>query len=338
LAIKIGINGFGRIGRNFFRSALKNKEFMDKFDLVAVNDLTNSKNLAYLLKYDSVHGVFDAKIDTRDNKIIVNDNEILVISERDPQNLPWKELGVELVLESTGLFRGRESAKKHLKAGVKKVVISAPSPNPDATIVLGVNEETYDKNNHNIISMASCTTNCLATMVKVLKDSFGVKRGFITTCHAYTNDQKLHDQPHRNWRRGRAAAASIIPTSTGAATSIGIVMPELAGKLDGLALRVPVPNGSITDLVVELNKEVSKDDINNAFKDYANNELKGILEYTEDEIVSMDIVGNPHSCIIDGLSTMVLDEKSGLVKIFGWYDNEWGYSCRLTDLFNFIVR
>lgn len=336
MAIKIGINGFGRIGRNFFRSALKNKEFMEKIEIVAVNDLTDSRNLAYLLKYDSVHGVLDAKVETRDDKIVVDSKEIRVISEPDPAKLPWKELGVEIVLESTGRFRDRESVEKHLKAGAKKVVISAPIKNPDATIVLGVNEGTYDKDKHNIISMASCTTNCLAMMIKVLKDEFGVKRGFITTCHAYTSDQRLQDLPHKNWRRGRAAAASIIPTTTGAASAIGIVIPELAGKLDGLALRVPVPNGSITDLVVELDKEVSKDDINNAFKDFANNELKGILEYTEDEIVSRDIIGNPHSCIIDGLSTMVVGAKSSLVKIFGWYDNEWGYSNRLIDLFKFI--
>jgi glyceraldehyde 3-phosphate dehydrogenase len=336
MAIKIGINGFGRIGRNFFRSALKNKEFMEKIEIVAVNDLTDSRNLAYLLKYDSVHGVLDAKVETRDDKIVVDSKEIRVISEPDPAKLPWKELGVEIVLESTGRFRDRESVEKHLKAGAKKVVISAPIKNPDATIVLGVNEGTYDKDKHNIISMASCTTNCLAMMIKVLKDEFGVRRGFITTCHAYTSDQRLQDLPHKNWRRGRAAAASIIPTTTGAASAIGIVIPELAGKLDGLALRVPVPNGSITDLVVELDKEVSKDDINNAFKDFANNELKGILEYTEDEIVSRDIIGNPHSCIIDGLSTMVVGAKSSLVKIFGWYDNEWGYSNRLIDLFKFI--
>jgi glyceraldehyde 3-phosphate dehydrogenase len=336
MAIKIGINGFGRIGRNFFRSALKNKEFMEKIEIVAVNDLTDSRNLAYLLKYDSVHGVLDAKVETRDDKIVVDGKEIKVISEPDPAKLPWKELGVEIVLESTGRFRDRESVEKHLKAGAKKVVISAPIKNPDATIVLGVNEGTFDKDKHNIISMASCTTNCLAMMIKVLKDEFGVRRGFITTCHAYTSDQRLQDLPHKNWRRGRAAAASIIPTTTGAASAIGIVIPELAGKLDGLALRVPVPNGSITDLVVELDKEVSKDDINNAFKDFANNELKGILEYTEDEIVSRDIIGNPHSCIIDGLSTMVVGAKSSLVKIFGWYDNEWGYSNRLIDLFKFI--
>jgi glyceraldehyde 3-phosphate dehydrogenase len=338
MAMKDGINGFGRIGRLFLRSALVDNEFKEKFKIVAVNDLTDSKNLAYLLKYDSVHGVLDAKVEAKEGAIVVDGREIKVISEPNPEKLPWKDLGVELVLESTGRFRKREDAEKHLKAGAKKVVISAPAGEPDVTIVLGANEGIYDKEKHNIISMASCTTNCLATMVKVLNDKFGLKRGFMTTCHAYTNDQRLLDLPHKKWRRGRAASVSIIPTTTGAAKAIGVVMPELEGKLTGVALRVPIANGSITDLVVELEKEVTKDDINNAFKEAAEKELKGILEYTEDEIVSNDIIGNPHSCILDGLSTMVIGERSNIVKVFGWYDNEWGYSAKLVDLFKYIVK
>mgnify|MGYP000108936881 CR=1 FL=1 len=338
MAIKLGINGFGRIGRLFFRAAIKDKEFMERFEIVAVNDLTDSKNLAYLLKYDSVHRVLNAEVEAKEGAIVVGGKEIKVISEPDPEKLPWKDLGVELVLESTGRFRDRENAEKHLKAGAKKVIISAPAKEPDVTIVPGVNEAVYDAEKHNIISMASCTTNCLAPMVKVLKESFGLKRGFMTTCHAYTNDQRLLDLPHKKWRRGRAACLSIIPTTTGAATVIGVVIPELAGKLDGIALRVPVPNASIVDLVAELEREVTKDEVNQAFKEAAEGALKGILQYTEEEIVSADVIGNPHSCVIDALSTMVLGERSSLVKVFGWYDNEWGYSCRLVDLFKHITK
>ena len=338
MSIKIGINGFGRIGRIFFRSALKDSEFNEKFEVVAVNDLTDTKNLAYLLKYDSVHGVLDAEVEAKDDSIAVDGKEIKVISQRDPEKLPWKDLGVEMVLESTGRFRDREGAAKHLKAGAKKVVISAPAKNPDVTIVLGANEGLYDKEKHNIVSMASCTTNCLSPMVKVLNDRFGLKRGFMTTIHAYTNDQQLLDLPHKDWRRGRAANVSIIPTSTGAALAIGEVLPELNGKLNGVAMRVPVPCGSITDLSVELEKEVTRDDVNGAYKEAAQKELKGILQYTEDELVSTDVVDNPHSCILDGLSTMVLGDKSSMVKVFGWYDNEWGYSTRLVDLFKYLVE
>lgn len=338
MAIKVGINGFGRIGRLFFRAALKDREFMKNFEIVVINDLTDSKNLAYLLKYDSVHGVFDGKIVSKGGAIAVNGKEIKVISEPDPEKLPWKDLDVEIVLESTGRFTDRENAEKHLKAGAKKVVISAPAKKPDVTVCLGVNEDAYDKEKHKIISMASCTTNCLAPMVKVLKESFGIKRGFITTCHAYTTNQQLLDLPHKKMRRGRAANLSIIPTTTGATKAIGIVIPELAGKLDGIALRVPVPNGSITDLIVELEKEVTKKEVNQAFKEAAKKGLKGILQYTEDEIVSVDIIGNPHSCVIDGLNTMVMGEKSNFIKVLGWYDNEWGYSCSLVDLMNFIIR
>jgi len=338
MSIKIGINGFGRIGRIFFRSALKDSEFNDKFEVVAVNDLTDTKNLAYLLKYDSVHGVLDCNVEAKDGSIAVDGKEIKVLSQRDPEKLPWKELGVEMVLESTGRFRDRESAAKHIKAGAKKVVISAPAKNPDVTIVLGANEKLYDKEKHDIISMASCTTNCLSPMVKILNDKFGLKKGFMTTIHAYTNDQQLLDLPHKDWRRGRAANVSIIPTSTGAALAIGEVLPELNGKLNGVAMRVPVPCGSITDLSVELEKQVTRDEVNAAYKEAAQKELKGILQYTEDELVSMDIVDNPHSCILDGLSTMVLGDRGTMVKVFGWYDNEWGYSTRLVDLFKYLAE
>jgi len=334
--MRIAINGFGRIGRTFLRAALKDDEFMKNFEIVAINDLTSPKNLAYLLKYDSVHGIFNAEIGWKENSLIVNGREIKIISESDPAKLPWKDLEVDFVLESTGRFTSREGAEKHLIAGAKKVVISAPAKNPDVTIVPGVNEEVYDRENHKIISMASCTTNCLAPMVKVLMENFGVRRGFMTTCHAYTNDQRILDLPHEDFRRGRAAALSIIPTTTGAARAIGLVIPELAGKLDGIALRVPVADASITDLVAELEREVVKEEVNEAFKKAAEGKLKGILQYTEDPIVSVDIIGNSHSCIIDGLSTMVLGERSNLVKVFGWYDNEWGYSCRLVDLFKMI--
>lgn len=338
MTIKVGINGFGRIGRLFFRSALKDKKFNERFEIVAINDLSDSKTLAYLLKYDSVHGILDAEVKAKDNAINVNGKGIKILSERDPEKLPWKSLGVEIVLESTGVFRDREGAAKHLKAGAKKVIISAPAKNPDVTIVPGVNEKMYDPEKHNIISMASCTTNCLAPMVKVLDDKFGLKRGFMTTCHAYTNDQRTLDLAHRKLRRGRAASLSIIPTTTGAAKAIGEVVPELKGKLNGVALRVPVPDGSIVDLVVELDKGVTKEDVNAAFKAVAKGELKGIVQYTEDPIVSTDVIGNPHSCVIDGLSTMVMGEKGNLVKIFAWYDNEWGYSCRLVDLMKYIVK
>jgi glyceraldehyde 3-phosphate dehydrogenase len=333
----VGINGFGRIGRVFLRVVLQDKEFMEKFNIVAVNDVTDAKTLAHLLKYDSVHGILDKDVKCGDNSLFVDGKEIKVLSEKEPANLPWKDLKVEIVLESSGLFTDRENAMKHLSAGAKKVIISAPAKQPDATIVLGVNEKIYDKNNHRIISMASCTTNCLAPMVKVLNDNFKIKRGFMTTCHAYTNDQRVLDLTHKDLRRARAANLSIIPTTTGAAKSIGEVMPEVAGKLDGIALRIPVVDGSITDLTVELEKEVTKEEVNTAFKD-AEKKLKGILQYTEEPLVSIDIVGNPNSCIIDGLSTMVIGERSNFVKVFGWYDNEWGYSVRLADLFKFIMK
>ena len=338
MVLKVGINGFGRIGRLFFRAALQDKDFRKDFDIVAVNDLTDEKTLAHLLKYDSVHGICDANISSKKGVIVVNKKEIKVLSEKDPANLPWRDLGVEIVLECTGLFRDRESAEKHLTAGAKKVIISAPAKKPDATIVLGINEKSYDKQKHKIISMASCTTNCLAPMVKILQENFGIKHGFMTTCHAYTNDQKLLDLPHKDLRRARATALSIIPTTTGAAKAIGGVIKEVEGKMDGISLRVPVANGSIVDLVVELEKEVTKKEVNTAFKVASKGELKEILEYTEEPIVSIDVVGNPHSCVFDALSTMVIGEKSNFVKLLGWYDNEWGYSTRLVDLFKFIAK
>ncbi|MHA1595454.1 MAG: type I glyceraldehyde-3-phosphate dehydrogenase [Candidatus Baldrarchaeia archaeon] len=338
MTVRIAINGFGRIGRVFFRAALKDPNFFQEFEVVAINDLADAKMLAHLLKYDSIFGKLDAEVTYKEKAIIVNGMEIQVLNEPDPQKLPWKDLGVEVVLESTGRFTHREGAQKHLQAGAKKVVISAPAKNPDVTIVLGVNEEIYDPENHNIISMASCTTNCLAPMVKVLHENFGFKRGFMTTCHAFTNDQRLLDLVHRDMRRARAATLSIIPTTTGAAIAIGLVIPELAGRIDGLALRVPVADGSIVDLVAELETEVTREEVNSAYKEAAEGRLKGILEYTEEPIVSIDIIGNPHSCIIDGLSTNVLEGKSAFVKVLGWYDNEWGYSCRLVDLFKFLKK
>ncbi len=331
--MRVAINGFGRIGRCFFRAALKDEEFRKDFEIVAINDLTDARTLAHLLKYDSVHGILDAQVSYRENSLIVDGKEIRIFKEKDPSNLPWKELEVDIVLESTGVFRDREGASKHLDAGAKKVVISAPAKNPDVTIVLGINEEIYDPKQHSIISMASCTTNCLAPMVKVLQENFGIAKGFMTTCHAYTNDQRVLDLPHKDLRRARACMLSIIPTTTGAARAIGEVIPEVKGKLDGMALRVPVADGSITDLVALVEKETTREEVNEAFKKAAEGKLKGILEYTEEPLVSIDIVGNPASCIFDALSTMVI---GNLVKVLGWYDNEWGYSNRLVDLMKFM--
>lgn len=338
MSIKVGINGFGRIGRLFYRASLRDAEFNQLFDVVAVNDITDSRTLAHLLKYDSIHGVLPQEVGWAENSIKVDGKEVQVLSERNPEKLPWKNLGVEIVLESTGIFRDRENASKHLTAGADKVIISAPAKDPDVTIVLGVNHEMYDGDKHRLISMASCTTNSLAPMVKVLHENFTVKRGFMTTVHAYTNDQRVLDLPHKDLRRARAAAMSIIPTTTGAAKAIGLVIPELEGKLNGVALRVPVPDGSITDFVAEVSKETTVDEVNAAFKEASEKDLKGILQYVEEPIVSSDIIGNPHSCIFDALSTMVIGEEKTLVKVFGWYDNEWGFSCRLVDLFKFISR
>ena len=339
MVTRVAINGFGRIGRLFYRAALKDPDFRKNFEIVAVNDLAKADNLAYLLKYDSIHGTLPNNIRSEENKIYVDDTEIKVLSIPNPEELPWRDLNIDIVLESTGRFTNRPDAEKHLKAGAKKVVISAPAKNPDITIVLGVNHKLYDPSKHHIISNASCTTNAFAPTVKVLHDNFGVKRGLMVTVHAYTNDQRVLDLIHRkDFRRGRAAGLSIIPTTTGAARAIGLVLPELAGKLDGMAMRVPVGDGSIVYFVTELEKEVTREDINNAFKEAAKGELKGILYYTEDPIVSQDIVGTTYSAIIDGLSTKVLGEKSNFVQVCTWYDNEMGFSHRLVDLMKLVAE
>ncbi len=334
---KVGINGFGRIGRNILRAAFKDSDFMDKFEITAVNDLTDAKTLAHLLKYDSIHGIFQEDVSTTDNTIVVNGKELKVLSEKDPANLPWGDLDIDIVVEATGFFRDREGASKHLSAGAKKVIISAPAPEPDITIVMGVNNDKYDPENHNIISNASCTTNSLAPVVKVLHEKFGIEKGIITTCHAYTSTQRILDIQSKDLRRARAAAVNIIPSTTGAAKAIGLVIPELQGKLDGMSLRVPLPNGSITDLTVGLNTDVTKEEINTALKNAAENELKGILQYTEEPIVSSDIIGNPHSSIVDGPLTNVVGGKGNFAKVLAWYDNEWGFSCRMLDLMKYIV-
>ena len=328
--VRVGINGFGRIGRNFFRAALASKA---DIEVVGVNDLTDVKTLAHLLKYDSILGRLDASVTHTENSITVNGKTIKVFAERDPGNLPWNEVKADIVIESTGFFTKAADAKKHIAGGAKKVIISAPATDEDVTIVMGVNQDKYDSSSHNIISNASCTTNCLAPMAKVLDEEFGIVRGLMTTIHAYTNDQAILDQPHKDLRRARAAALSIIPTSTGAAKAISLVLPNLKGKLDGYALRVPVPTGSATDLTVELAKEVSAADINSAIKRASESSLKGILSYTEDPIVSADIVTDPSSCIFDAGLTKVIGST---VKVVGWYDNEWGYSNRLVDLVGFV--
>jgi glyceraldehyde 3-phosphate dehydrogenase len=339
MAMKVAINGFGRIGRLFFRAAWQDKDFRKNFDIVAVNDITSAKDLAYYLKYDSVHRVWKSDVSYKENSLIVDKKEVKVLSVLDPTQLPWKDLGVDIVLESTGKFTDKEGAEKHIIAGAKKVIISAPAKKPDITLLPGVNLEDYKPAKHNIISMGSCTTNALAPTLKVLKDSFGVKRGFMSTVHAYTNDQMILDLVHKkDQRRGRAANLSIIPTSTGAAKAIFEVIQGLEGKIDGVALRVPVADASLVDLIVELEKDVTKDEVNKAFKDSAKGYMKDIIEYTEDPIVSVDVIGNPHSAVFDSLATMVLGEKSNFIKVFSWYDNEWGYSTRLVDLCNFIAN
>ena len=333
MAIRLAINGFGRIGRLVFRSILE--KGTDEFDIVAVNDLTDSKTLAHLFKYDSVHGRYPGKVSTYGDGLEIDGDRFKVFSEKDPTQLPWGDLDVDVVVESTGVFRTREKAALHLQAGAKKVVISAPASGAvDATVVLGVNDDVLT-GEEQVVSNASCTTNCLAPMVKVLDDNFGVRRGFMTTVHAYTADQRIQDAPHKDLRRARAAAASIIPTTTGAAKAVGLVLPHLAGKLDGFALRVPTLDGSLTDLTVELEKEVTADDVNNAMKGAAGGALDGILEYTEDPIVSIDIVHNPHSCVFDALSTMA---TGNLVKVVGWYDNEWGYANRTVDMVSLLMK
>jgi glyceraldehyde 3-phosphate dehydrogenase len=330
---RIAINGFGRIGRCVLRAALKRGE--KDLEFVSINDLTDTKTLAHLLKYDSVLGKFDGEISSDDQGLVVDGDRLRVLAERDPANLPWKELGAEIVIESTGLFTDREKAQKHLEAGAQKVIISAPAKGEDITIVLGVNDQDYDPAEHHVISNASCTTNCVVPMAKVLGDAFGIERGFMTTVHAYTNDQNLLDLPHKDLRRARAAAINIVPASTGAAKASSLALPELKGKMDGLAMRVPVPDGSVTDLVCVLKRDVTVDEVNQAFKAAAEQgSLKGILAYSEDPIVSSDVVGSDYSCTFDSLTTMAI---GNLVKVIGWYDNEWGYSNRLVDLVNLVA-
>ena len=328
--MKVAINGFGRIGRNVFRRAFSDP----RFEFVAINDLTNAKTLAHLLKYDSVHGTLDAQVEAKDDAIVVNGKEIKILAERDPANLPWGEMGVDVVIESTGRFTNRDDAAKHLEAGAKKVVISAPAKNEDITIVMGVNEDKYDPANHHVISNASCTTNCLAPFAKVLNDKFGIKRGLMTTVHSYTNDQNILDLPHKDLRRARAAAQSIIPTTTGAAKAVALVLPELKGKLNGFAMRVPTPNVSVVDLVAELETNVTVEEVNDALRAAAEGPWPVFWSYTDEPLVSKDFNGDSRSSIIDGLSTMVME--GNMVKVISWYDNEWGYSCRVVDLVAYI--
>jgi glyceraldehyde 3-phosphate dehydrogenase len=333
--VKVGVNGFGRIGRNFFRAALASESAKNAIEIVAINDLTDTATLAHLLKYDSILGPLGKSVSHTENSITVDGKTIKVFAERDPGALPWSSVGAEIVIESTGIFTKGEQARKHLIGGAQKVIISAPATDEDITIVMGVNHEKYDAAKHTIISNASCTTNCLAPMVKVLQDNFGIERGMMTTIHAYTNDQVILDFPHKDLRRARAAATSIIPSSTGAAKAISLVLPELKGKMDGYAMRVPVPVGSVTDLSVELSREVSAAEINAALQAAADGPLQGILEYTEDPVVSADIITNPHSCIVDSQLTKVIGKSA---KVVGWYDNEWGYSNRLVDLVTFVGK
>jgi glyceraldehyde 3-phosphate dehydrogenase len=326
MTVKVGINGFGRIGRNFFRAARKKGA---DIEFVAVNDLTDSATLAHLLKYDSVHGRFEGDVTAGDDGLEVDGKGMRVLAERDPGALPWKELGAEIVIESTGFFTDRENAEKHLAAGAQKVIISAPAKGEDITVVLGVNHEDYDPATHHVISNASCTTNCVVPLASVLDETFGLDRALMTTCHAYTNDQNLLDLPHKDLRRARAAAVNIVPSSTGAAKATSLAIPKLKGRMDGMAFRVPVPDGSVTDLVCILEREATAEEITAAFREAADGRLNGILKYTEDPIVSSDVVGDPHSCVFDAGLTMAL---GNLVKVVGWYDNEWGYSNRLVEL------
>ncbi|MBC8412757.1 MAG: type I glyceraldehyde-3-phosphate dehydrogenase [Nitrospira sp.] len=330
MALRVGINGFGRIGRNFFRICLAH----DDIEVVGINDLTNAKTLAHLLHYDSIHGVLNAEVSSTEDGIVVNGKEIKVTAIKDPEQLPWKELNVDIVLESTGIFADRAGATKHLNAGAGWVVISAPAKEPDATICMGVNEEVLDVAKHKIISNASCTTNCLAPMAKVIDQKFTIKKGLMTTIHSYTNDQRILDLPHSDLRRARAGALSMIPTTTGAAKAVALVLPHLKGKLDGMAIRVPTPNVSVVDLVVELEKTTSAAEVNAAIKEAAEGPMKGILQYLEEPLVSIDMNGNPHSSVFDSPLTTVID--GNMLKVLSWYDNEWGYSSRLVDLMKFI--
>ena len=332
MSIRVGVNGFGRIGRVFFRTVLGATDI----EIVAVNDLADAKTLAHLLKHDSVHGGLPAEVTAKGEAIFVNGREVRVCAQRDPGALPWRELGVEVAVESTGLFVDTATASKHIQAGAKKVIITAPAKDPDATLVLGVNEHTYDPAKHRIVSNASCTTNCLALIAKVLNDTWGIKRGFASTVHSYTNDQKIHDFPHKDLRRARAGAVSMIPTTTGAAKAVGLVLPHLKGKLDGIAIRVPTVNVSVVDLTVELAKPASVEAINNAFREAAAGKLRGILDATDEELVSVDFNGNPHSSIVDLPSTALVD--GNMVKVLAWYDNEFGYSSRVRDLIRYIGK
>jgi len=332
MSLRVAINGFGRIGRNFLRASSGYNEF----EVVALNDLTDSKSLSHLLKYDSVHGIYSANVGSSDGSIIIDGKEIKVFGITEPDKLPWKDMGVDVVIESTGRFTDRASAARHLDAGAKWVIISAPAKEPDATVCMGVNEEILDPTKHKIISNASCTTNCLAPVAKVLHSEFGIVKGLMTTIHAYTNDQRILDLPHKDLRRARAAALSMIPTTTGAAKAVGLVLPELKGKLNGMAIRVPTPNVSIVDLVAELGKKVAVEEVNAALKKASEGHLKGIMQYSEEPVVSCDLNGNEHSSIVDAPLTMVLEGR--MAKVLSWYDNEWGYSCRLRDLILYIKK
>jgi glyceraldehyde 3-phosphate dehydrogenase len=331
MAIRVGINGFGRIGRQVVRAA---KQSGADIDFIAVNDLTDTKTLAHLFKYDSVHRTYQGDVSAAGDGISIDGDSVKVFAEKDPANLPWKNLGVDIVLESTGRFTSKPDAEKHIRGGAKKVIISAPAKGEDITVVLGVNHEKYDAKNHHVISNASCTTNCLVPMVKVVRDNFGFVRGSMVTIHSYTNDQQILDLPHKDLRRARAAALSIIPTTTGAAKATSLVIPELKGRIDGIAIRVPTPDVSFTDLAVVVDRPVTVADVNAAFRAAAEGPMKGILQYTEEELVSSDFIGNPHSCILDAKSTNVVDGT--LLKVSGWYDNEWGYSCRCVDLLKYV--
>ena len=332
MSLRVAINGFGRIGRNFLRTSWGNKEL----EIIAINDLTDAKTLAHLLRYDSVHGIFDAEIKTSDGSIVIDGKEIKVFAVTEPEKLPWNDLGIDVVIESTGRFVDRLSATKHLDAGAKWVIISAPAKEPDATICMGVNEEILDPAKHKIISNASCTTNCLAPVAKVLHSEFGIIRGLMTTIHSYTNDQRILDLPHKDLRRARAAALNMIPTTTGAAKAVGIVLPELKGRLNGMAIRIPTPNVSLVDLVAEVGKDVTAEEINAALKKAAEGPMKGILQYSEEPLVSTDLNGNAHSSIVDATLTMVIEGR--MAKVYAWYDNEWGYSTRLRDLVIYIMK
>jgi len=331
MTVRVGINGFGRIGRIFLRTCLG-----QNLEIVAVNDLTDATTLAHLLKHDSIHGAIRAEIEAKEHSIFVDGREIHVVAEKDPAHLPWRELGVEIVVEATGKFRDRASAQKHLDAGARKVVITAPGKDPDLTVVMGINERSYDPDRHHIVSNASCTTNCAAPVIKVLHEAFGVRRGFLSTVHAYTNDQPILDFAHKDLRRARAGALSMVPTTTGAAQAVALVLPELAGRLDGVAIRVPIPNVSLVDLVAELEHPATVETVNQAFRAAAAGPLEGILDATEEELVSVDFNGKPHSAIVDLPSTAMIEDT--LVKVLAWYDNEWGYSCRVRDLIAYMAR